>query len=302
MVTFTTNKALTLPANSSFVGTWDVPVNGNMSILDSALGGMTTLTLNNGVTVLSTAQSQNAFLTFQSTLTGACTIQFPIGVAGFYTVQNLCTGSSLFTVALTVAGAGGQTICAPPNEPFDVLVDGTNIKYRNFGRVGEYMDYAGSSLPSWISSCTIPPYLYCNGGTFSSATYPVLTNILGSTTLPDARGRARFSYNDGTARIISSGGFGINGDAVGSGGGSQLFVQANLPALTWPSSDTHKHGLGQDTLTTGGGVLKFFVNGPGNSIATSSISAGAINTFSGGSTAPFLPPGYVGGLTLVRAG
>jgi hypothetical protein len=43
----------------------------------------------------------------------------------------------------------------------------------------------GSSVPSWISECTVPPYLVCDGTAFSSAIYPSLAAIIGP--LPDAR-------------------------------------------------------------------------------------------------------------------
>jgi microcystin-dependent protein len=298
MVTFTTNKALTLPANSSFVGTWDVPVNGNMSILDAALGGFTTLTLNNGVTVLSTAQSQNVFLTLQSTLTGSCIIEFPVGVSGFYTVQNLCTGSSQFIVQLTVGAGVGQTIACPPYEPFDILVDGTNVKFRNFGRIGTYWEYAGSSVPAWVTGCSINPYLNCDGTTFSSATYPALANLIG-TTLPDSRGRTRFNLSQGTGRITSTGG--IDGTTLFAAGGSQsvALTSQNMPPV--PITDPgHSHTLNQsglqggpNTAATGGGAGTGFTG-----TAVTNITAGS----SSPTPAPVLPPGYVGGITLVRAG
>jgi hypothetical protein len=302
MVTFTTNKAITLVANASYVGDWDVPTNANWSIMDNAFGGMTTLTLNNGVTVLSTAQSQNAFLTFQSTLTGACTIQFPIGVSGFYTVQNLCTGSSQFVITLTTTAASGQAICAPPYEPFDVLVDGTNIKYRNFGRIGTYWEYAGSSVPAWVAGCTVPPYLNCDGTTFSSGTYPALANIIG-TTLPDSRGRTRFNLSQGTGRITSSAG--IDGTTLFAAGGVQSVTLSsqNIPPVPY-TDPTHTHTFPTNNNGAGAspGTAAAAASGTVNNNPVTSASATNIVIGSTSPTQVFpLPPGYVGGLTLIRA-
>jgi len=158
-----------------------------------------------------------------------------------------------------------------------VFNDGNNFKFLGLGRVGTYWDYAGSSVPAWVSGCTTPPYLNCDGTTFSSATYPQLTVILGGTTLPDSKGRARFTLNQGSGRITSSGG--IDGNTAYASGG----VQTNTLSATNLPSLAHTHQIAQLT----GASWANFTN----------------SQDPGGTSVPFgnVPPGYVGGLTLIRA-
>ena len=36
-------------------------------------------------------------------------------------------------------------------------------------------------MPNWVTACTIPPYLVKDGATYSTATFPALAQLLGST-------------------------------------------------------------------------------------------------------------------------
>lgn len=296
MVAYSTTKNLALVANSSYVGTWDSPTNSNWGIVDAALGGVATISLNNSNVVLSATQFQQQQITFNSTLTGSVTITFPSTYTGWYSIYNTCTGSSAFTVTLATTAAGGAYICAPPGEVVDVTNDGTNLRYKNLGRVGSYMDWAGSSVPSWISGCSTPPYLNCDGTAFSSATYPNLANFLGTTTLPDSKGRTRFYLNQGSGRITSAGGYGIDGNTAYASGGSQTFAQANLPSINFTVN-----ALFLVKQTNVG-------SSPNQTVAADTGSGGAYTGLiqgtaaSGGSGSNFLPPGFVGGLCLIRAG
>src|SRR5882757_1369630 len=209
--TFTPNIQLEEPARGDQVGVWDTPVNGNMTEIDLVVSAINTISLNNSPVVLAAAQFQSKGITFNSTLTGSCAITFPTSFKKSYEIFNTCTGSSAFVITLGTTAAGGQQIACPPGEIVDVVNDGTNIKFKNLGRVGSYWDYAGSSVPAWVSGCTVPPYLDCNASTFSAATYPSLAVILGSTTLPDFRGRAPLYLNEGTGRLTTAGA-GIDGN------------------------------------------------------------------------------------------
>lgn len=157
MVTYTNAKNIELVANSSYVGTWDQPTNSNWSIVDAALGQNTNITLNNSPVTLSAAQYQCYQITFSSTLTGNVAITFPSTFTGPYSILNNCTGSSAFVVTLRTTVSGGQVIGCPFGEVFDVFNDGTNLKFRNFGRVGSFVDYIGSSVPAWNTACSVPP-------------------------------------------------------------------------------------------------------------------------------------------------
>lgn len=308
----TANIQLAIPTRGSDVGTWDVPVNGNMSVVDGALGGILTIGLNNSSVVLSSAQFINKQIIFNSTLTGSVSIAFPTSFIKSYEILNSCTGSSAFTITL-LSGAG-QVVCAPPGEIVDIVNDGTNIKYKNLGRVGSYWDYAGSSLPNWVSGCTVPPYLNCDGTTFSSATYPTLALILGGNTLPNSQGKYRVTLNQSASSPITSSQAGLSASAVGNIGGAQNITlgTSHLPANIPINDPGHNHNAhsGGVQVVAGAGVLSISAGAPLSSAGASSF--GSVDTATTGITVnpsslaanasfTLLPPTYVGGMTLIRA-
>lgn len=310
MSTFTPSKVLELVANGADVGTWDVPENNNWTIVDRGFGQTTTLVLAAANVILTDTQAQCAFINLGGLLTANVAITFPAQRGSFYTVQNNTAGA--FTVTLQTTLAGGEAIGCPPTEAFDILTDGTNIRFRNFGRVGEYMDYGGSSVPAWLSACTKPPYLLCDGSTYSTTMYPYLPNILGSGTLPDARGRVRFALNGGTGRITTAGG-GIDGNTIRSGGGQQVMtmVRTDLPNVTMTSCGTLTSAGQQPlTVTTVSAGTPFPAGAGGGAIYLTSAYAafdtvsvtGSLNGGVAQTTPSVLSPGFVGGLTFIRAG
>jgi Phage Tail Collar Domain len=216
MSTFSPTIQLEEVARGGDVGTWDTPTNSNWGIVDSVVGLITTIGLNNTNVVLSAAQFQSKQITFNSTLTGNVIITFPTSFIKSYEIQNVCTGSSAFTVTLETT-AGGQVICAPPGQTITVFNDGSNLKFSNLPPVGSFLDMP--SNPLWNQGCTVPPYLDCNGQTISSGTYPALVAYLGGTTLPDFRGRFPAYLNEGTGRL-TSGGAGLDGTTLFAAGGS----------------------------------------------------------------------------------
>lgn len=321
--TFTPNIQLEEPARGDDVGTWDTPVNNNMTLLDLVCGSITSISLNNSNVTLSAPQFQSKQLTFVSTLTGSVTITFPTSFKKSYEIQNLCSGSSSFTITLATT-AGGQVICAPPGEIVDVVNDGSNLKYKNLGRIGSYMDWAGgSNVPTWVSGCSIPPYLDCNGQAFSSAVYPVLATILGQTTVPDFRGRAPFYLNEGTGRLTTAGA-GINGDASFAVGGNNgvALGSSQIPNINCQGNNSivvqSQNGqVGIPTAPTAANISGAFANGTGGTISVPSNTAaswGAVSQLSGnnnisvnsvgtgGGIVPATIPGCVSGFRLIRAG
>ncbi|MGY4370884.1 hypothetical protein ACVW1A_006949 [Bradyrhizobium sp. LB1.3] len=89
-------------------------------------------------------------------------------------MQHACIGSSNFTITLQTTATGGRVVCLPPGEIVDVINDGTKLAFRNLGRIGSYMDYGGSSMPSWVTGCTLQPYVNADGSAISSASYLLL--------------------------------------------------------------------------------------------------------------------------------
>lgn len=302
----TTNKFLNQPTHGSDNGIWDTPEANNFEIIDNSFGGMATVSVTSGTVTLLSSQYQCVFIHITGALNSNATVVLP-SVGSFYSVINDTTNSSAFYLTMQTTTAGSRAVGLPIGT-VDILTDGVNVRFRSLPHVGSYWHYSGSSTPAWVTACTVPPWLYCNGAAFSSATYPTLTAILGNATLPDLRGRSLAFFNDGTGRITSAIG-GVNGDVLYSGGGDQFhtLTQANLPNINFPVTDPgHSHTIATNNAHTGS---KLSPGGPftagRNNTATISVNlqVTGITVGSGGSDLPFatVPPSGVSGITLIRA-
>ncbi len=300
--TFTPNVQLEEPARGDQVGVWDTPVNGNMTTLDLVVGGIATVPLTNANVVLSAAQYKARNITFTGALSATCAITFPTSFTKSYEVQNLCSGSSAFLIQLL--NGVGQSVCIPPGEIVDVVNDGTNIKFKNLGRIGEYCDVAYGAIPNWVAACSVPPYLLCNGTTFSSATYPVLNVLLSGTTLPDARGRARYAFDAGTGRISTV--IGAPNTVGGAGGDQLLQVHSHANTATANVTDpghVHSHGVVSVGDAFQGGINPLPDQATNTGSAVTGITVGVVmsNANAGSGGAQNMPPVYIGGITMIRA-
>ena len=294
---FTPNVGIEEPASGDYVGTWDQPVNNNSTLLDLLIGGTATVTINSTSITLISSQFRCKTLIFSSTLTANTVVTFPSSFTKSYEILNSCTGSSAFT--LTLQSGAGLHVCPPPGEFVDIINTGTNFYFKNLGRVGSLWEHGGSSVPNWIVGCSQLPYLICDGTSFSSATYPILSNYLGGITLPDLRGVSRATLNQGTARLS------IGNTNLSIAGSENIQINtANLPAYT-PSgtigvTTTSLSNLMQVGAANGfaGGVGFAFNN------VNPTISSTFAGTPQGGTRAAFsvLTPTTVCGITMIRAG
>ena len=123
---YTTNKSIEKPANGDYVNTWSTPVNSDWDIIDTAFGGVTTLTTTTGSTTLSTAQYRAPILNCTGTLTGNVVYTIPSGIGGLWTVANATSGS--YTVTFASGGSGTSIVITQGTRAF-ILSDGTNISY-----------------------------------------------------------------------------------------------------------------------------------------------------------------------------
>lgn len=105
MSTFSTNLGLEQPANGADSGTWDVPLNSDLGLIDQALGTSVSKSFTNVDITLSVAQA--AFFQFNcsGTLSGNVNLIFPATIGGRRIVNNQCTGA--FT--LKVKNGAGDT-------------------------------------------------------------------------------------------------------------------------------------------------------------------------------------------------
>lgn len=307
----TTNLQLSTPAHASNVDTWDTdPINNNSGILDSVAGNVTTKSLTNVNVNLTVLESQVSILRFTGVLTGSVGV-LTNTIIKSWIVENLTTGN--FNVVL--GGASGNVVGLPAGSS-QVYFDGTNMSFINLGRVGAYWDDSAAGVPSWVTACTVPPALLCDGSAFSGVTYPLLAAKLGTTTLPDARGRVRAQLNGGTNRLTTSGGS-VDGDTRFASGG---FQQITLDLSTLPSHQhtgttdnggvDHTHPYNepptQGALYGGGGVsgrAPFTDSGQTTGSASAFLHGHTFTTnAAGGGAAHFnTQPTYIGGVTLIWA-
>ncbi len=202
------------------------------------------------------------------------------------------------------------------------------------------MDLAISAIPLWITAASPAPYLICDGSAFSAVTYPALAAYLGGTTLPDGRGRVRYALNGGTGRmtainantILSGGGsqtliaanlppITVGSSTLTVGSSTLTASSTGLTATTTITDPTHRHTMftvdgvtpGSDFGLIGGtGVLNANTSFGTTGITATSTVGGTISisgtpTISGSLTSSgvstvYAGPGYVGGITLIRAG
>lgn len=312
----TTNRNYSVPATGADPGLWgENDLNPNFQKIDTNLGATTSVALSSSNVTLSATQYACGNIQLTGTLSASVLVLFP-NVQGWWTIENNCTVGAFAAIARCVT-PGGSQIGIPPGEIVDVINDGTNFKYRNLGRIGSYMDLAVAAVPAWITESSVPPFLNCDGSTFDSGTYPNLATILGTTTLPDFRGRARFYLNGGTGRITAAAS-GIDGNTRFSAGGSEstTIAQANLPALTLPVTGMSISVVSQiagnqpatisswlpgqaatlGTAASSGTQFTFL-----NAASVTLNSQGSVSTGGSGSAVNRMPPACIGGITLIRA-
>jgi microcystin-dependent protein len=298
----TANIQLATPANGSFVGTWDQPVNANTTVIDAVAGSITTKSLTNANVTLSVTEAQVAILRFTGVLTGNCIITLP-AIIKSWICENLTTGA--FTVK--ISGSSGNVVALRPGS-CQVYWDGTNVQFINLGGVGDYWDASEADTPLWVSSCTVPPALKCDGSTFSSVTYPILNARLGGTTLPDFSGRTAAYLNGGTGRITTAGS-GIDGNTRFSAGGAQNIT---LDATTLPSHTHTVNDPGHTHTSNASNIVSAFISNSFSSVqaivsnntatinsATTGIS---LNSTGSGGAHNNMPPAVISGVRMIWAG
>ncbi len=296
----TANIQLATPANGSFVGTWDQPVNANSTVIDAVAGSVTTKSLTTGNITLSVTEAQVAILRFTGAISGDCGVFLP-AIIKSWICENLTTGAFLVRIS-----GGGLIVALRPGSS-QIYFDGTNIKFLNLGAIGDYWDSSEPGAPSWVAGCSVPPALLCDGSTFSAVTFPILASRLGGTTLPDFSGRTAAYLNGGTGRITTAGS-GIDGNTRFSAGGAQNIT---LDATTMPSH-THTVNDPGHTHTTSPQASSGFTPGAGfaSGVAVQNIASTiqsattgiSLNSTGSGGAHNNMPPAVISGVRMIWAG
>jgi hypothetical protein len=102
--TFTANLNLDQPELGEYVNSWNVPINGNFTIIDQAIAGETLVTLSNSNVVLTNVQSSFKIIALAGALTANVSVTLS-NVTGEWDFFNVTTGA--FTV--TIKGSSGDT-------------------------------------------------------------------------------------------------------------------------------------------------------------------------------------------------
>ena len=155
--TFTPNKVLEEPANGDYVDTWNVPVNRDMTFIDSALGqtivfnataGSQTLTQSSSSTSIGTYSYVPSFITITGAISADVTYTIPTGVGGTWTVRNLTTDATGGPWSVYFAYAGGGTSVAVERDITEVICCDTtpSVAYRGI--------YKPSNIPGTDSVST----------------------------------------------------------------------------------------------------------------------------------------------------
>jgi microcystin-dependent protein len=301
----TTNRKMSIPNTGADVGTWgSADLNPNFNILDSILGSVTTLNLvGAGFVGLTDAQQQVGVIRLTGGLTSNPDVQF--SEPGFWIIDNQTTGN--FFVTLSVTGSI-ENIATPQGARTAIIVDTSipGVRFANTDPPGTYKIFGvGGSYPSWITACTVLPWIACHGGTVAISSFPALFNVIGTNFggngvtnfgIPDVQGRTNYDVDNGAGRITST-----LGSVLGASGGDQ-FTQAHTHPFTgtnqnWNTNSFRVSGtLGFSGVSGGSTVMAL---SDGTTASVNITPAGTVgNSGSGGGQN--IPPAIILGTTFIK--
>lgn len=280
----TVNVGIIVPLTGADVDLWgEVDVNPNMVAVDGFIGGIQTVAISaSPVTLTSPAgftatptpgptQSQNRVLRFTGLLSGNVAVTLPL--PGVYVIENLTTGNFVTQFrGLTVT----EQICVEQGARQTIYNDGANVRFIDMPRVGSLEFWAGvTDVPSWVTNCTVRPFLRCDGSVYNFSDYPYLAakmlgafggNGISTFGVPDLRGRYPLAY-DGTGARVTVAVSGLNGQVMGAAGGTQ---GGNLAANQVPSLNS----TGSNAITVGPPAPSLYYPGASALFTTVPVGSG----------------------------
>jgi hypothetical protein len=121
-------------------------------------------------------------------------------------------------------GAGtGQVIALDRGMSERIYCNGANVKFNSLGAIGRTEIWARlTAMPAWVTACTVPPYLLCDGSShnFSDYRWSIWRQWHHNLWRARSGGRVPPIY-DGTGSRITSAGCGINGRTIGAAADNQ---------------------------------------------------------------------------------
>ena len=157
-------KGYSVPTTGTESGTWGTDLNTNtFAVIDTNLGGITTITVSNVNVTLTATQAQNMIIRIVGALTGSLIVVIP--AVGLFAVQNATTGAA----PIYVGGSAGSMQFLPQGMSTMVEIDsvnGASIAGQRTSTVGMVAPFVGQTVPSG--------WLHCDGSLVSRILYASL--------------------------------------------------------------------------------------------------------------------------------
>lgn len=148
----TTNKAFAIPIRGSDVGTWDVPINGDFTSIDSLLGAGHVVSLSSTNVTLSQSDANNLYFNLTGALLADVEVIFP-AIGGIFVINNQTTGAHTVTILTSAAESTGVEVAQ--GETVIVYLDGTNAyPASNVFPSGTKMLFSQASAPTGWTQIT----------------------------------------------------------------------------------------------------------------------------------------------------
>ena len=270
---YTTNKDIEKPGNGDYVDTWNVPLNGDMNVVDYALGTAQSFNATAGSQTLgSYDHSTKALATYSYipliiNVTGAIsanvTYTIPSGVGGQWIVYNTTTDATGGPWTVTFAsGGGGASQVIARNAPIIIYSDGTNVRLAASSPIpaGTNMLFYQAAAPTgWTQVTTVNDRALRivsstgagTGGTTAFSTYFSGSSTVGSTTLTEAQMPSHThsvndpSHNHGVREYsgLTGGTPGINSPISGSAGGGTGYAYTGISINYTGGGNGHTHTI-----------------------------------------------------------
>lgn len=165
--------------------------------------------------------------------------------------------------ALARANADTAHVNAPDPHPQYLTQPEGDARYRI---IGEVTMFAGTVPP--------PGWLFCDGSVISSATYPELVAVLGTTTLPNLQGRVPRGAGGGYA-LNSQGGADTHALAAANLPKHTHAIDHNHASFTTAAGGSHGHTIPTrtgNTAATNGGYAQEVSNGSVSTVTSQSVA------------------------------